>query len=237
MSTQINSRVKVFVLTIALIIATALFPRGVAAAPSFVKGNTYSGHGYTVTTQSYAEWKPNLMLTNSSMFLNTPAAPGGIKISNTMLRGMYSGADASQTSHSVNGQRTQSLSAANRYSYTTSPGWNVLISQGTAYINLDGWVSIYAGQAMSEVSRSLSYALNSAVTYSDDGEYMKAVGINGISGFVKTAEADAMAQIVDSDAVLAYANANEGTHYIDVYDASKQVVIDKYPVTIDVVKK
>ena len=63
---------------------------------------------------------------------------------------------------------------------------------------------------------------------------MKAAGINGISGYVKTADVNKLLNFEDPSEMLAYAKEHEGTEYIDVYDESKINVVDKHPVTIEI---
>lgn len=213
------------------------FPSTAIAGSLTVPGNTVSVGGFYGTTESYAHWANGSMTTSSTLRLNTEAAVGGLRVSNTMTRGLYSLNDVRQTKQIVNGVRTKTLACAQSYVIKPSDqqyGWSTLQSSGSAWLNVNGGVSVYMGTASvgSGRSGSLAEAICSPFVYDENGKYLRVTGVNGVSGYVETAELNKLMDIEKSDDALQYARDHLGMNYLDVYDSSKKVVVDTYPLEI-----
>ena len=229
-----SKRFFVIVICFALLIC---FPSTAIAGSLTVPGNSVSAGGFYGTIESYAHWANGTMTTSSTLRLNTEAAVGGIRVSNTMTRGIYSMNDVRQTKQVVNGVRTKTLTCAQ--SYVIKPGdqqygWSTLQSSGSAWLNVNGGISVYMGTASVGNSRSgsLVEALDTPFVYDEGGKYLRVTGVNGISGYVETSELNRLMDIEKSDDALQYARDHLGLNYLDVYDSSKKVVVDAYPLEI-----
>lgn len=222
-----------------LVLSVLVSPQVANAGSMRVPGNSYTGGGFVATTESYAHWASGSMTTSSTLRLNTEAAEGGLKVSNTMIRGIYTGNDARQTKQIVNGIRTRTLSCAQSYTLTPSDsqyGWHLLQSTGTAWMNVSGGVTIYMGIASTGNNRShtLEKAIQTGLMYEDGGKYLRVVGVNGITGFIETEEANRLMNIGNEEEALHYAREHEGTNYLSVYDSNKTTVVDVYPLVIEI---